>query len=98
VPLSRPRGSFKFFDRSNSLMTKHMAQPEHRRRVACFKCVEGCIHLEYDNLMFTFTQTQFLAFSEVINETRRLLLEEHAARAAEPFGEGFTLAADALVM
>jgi hypothetical protein len=54
--------------------------------------------LEYDNLMFTFTQTQFLAFSEVINETRRLLLEEHAARSTEPFGEGFALAADALVM
>ena len=48
--------------------------------------------------MFTFTQTLFLAFSEVISETRRLLLEEHAARTAEPFSEGFALAADALVM
>lgn len=57
-----------------------------RLRVHCFKCSEGCLHLEYGNLTFTFSPEQFLAFSEVITESRRLLLEECAAAGgAEPF-------------
>jgi hypothetical protein len=51
-----------------------------RITVACFKCSEGCIHLEYANLLMTFTRAQFLAFSEVITETRRLLLQEQDQR------------------
>lgn len=55
----------------------HRALTEDGRiAVTCFKCSEGCIHLEYANLMMTFTQDQFLALSEVIMETRRLLLQE----------------------
>lgn len=55
----------------------HRALTEGGRvAVACFKCSEGCIHLEYANLMMAFTPEQFLAFSEVITETRRLLLQE----------------------
>jgi hypothetical protein len=51
-----------------------------RIAVACFKCSEGCIHLEYANMVLTFTQAQFLAFSEVITETRYLLLQEEEQR------------------
>jgi hypothetical protein len=63
-----------------------------RLRVHCFKCSEGCLHLEYGNLTFTFSPEQFLAFSEVITESRRLLLEERDAKA-----ESF-MPADAFVM
>jgi hypothetical protein len=51
------------------------------------------VHLEYANLMFTFTQQQFLTFSEVISETRRLLLEQREAAA-----EGTFTASETLVM
>ena len=63
-----------------------------RLRVNCFKCSEGCLHLEYGNLTFTFSPEQFLAFSEVITESRRLLLEERTTN-AETF-----VPADAFVM
>lgn len=53
-----------------------------RIAVACFKCDEGCIHLECANLMMTFTRDQFLAFSEVITETRQRLLQEQDQREA----------------
>ncbi len=39
--------------------------------VRCFKCTEGCVHLEYGNAMFTFTQQQFRQLAEVIGETYR---------------------------
>jgi hypothetical protein len=59
----------------------HRALTEDCRiAVACFKCSEGRIHLEYANLVMTFTQAQFLAFSEVIMETRLLLLQEQNHR------------------
>jgi hypothetical protein len=55
----------------------HRALTEDGRiSIACFKCREGCVHLEYANLVITFTQAQFLAFSEVIMETRQRLLQE----------------------
>ena len=39
-----------------------------RIAVACFKCSEGCIYLEYANMVLNLTQAQFLAFSEVITK------------------------------
>ncbi|MEP7338631.1 MAG: hypothetical protein ABI977_12905 [Acidobacteriota bacterium] len=44
--------------------------------VRCFKCREGCIHLEYGNALFTFTQQQFCLLAEVIGETHRRVLAE----------------------
>lgn len=63
-------------------MNNHASGNTARLAVNCFKCSEGCMHLEYGNLMFTFTQQQFLAFSEIIGEARRLLLMEHEATAS----------------
>jgi hypothetical protein len=57
-------------------MARRALTEDGRIAVACFKCSEGCIHLEYANMVLTFTQAQFLAFSEVVTETRRLLLRE----------------------
>ncbi|HKX27268.1 MAG TPA: hypothetical protein VJ302_06215 [Blastocatellia bacterium] len=37
--------------------------------VRCYKCLEGCIHLEYGNAVFTFTEQQFTVLAEVITET-----------------------------
>lgn len=73
-------------------MKTHELNGTQRLRVNCFKCSEGCLHLEYGNLTFTFSPEQFLAFSEVITESRRLLLEERNAN-AETF-----MPADAFVM
>jgi hypothetical protein len=72
----------------------HRALAEDSRiAVACFKCSEGCIHLEYANLVMTFTQDQFLAFSEVITETRRRLLQEQDERESlgVEHGAGFVM-------
>lgn len=44
--------------------------------VRCFKCREGCIHLEYGNAVFTFSQQQFCLLAEVIGETHRRVLAE----------------------
>lgn len=61
-------------------MARRQLTEDGRIAVACFKCSEGCIHLEYANMVLTFTQAQFLAFSEVITETRYLLLQEQEQR------------------
>lgn len=46
---------------------------------ACYKCSEGCVHMEYANITVTFTADQFLNFSECVTEVRRRLLEEREA-------------------
>ena len=63
-------------------MSNHSQGNTARLAVNCFKCSEGCMHLEYGNMMFTFTQQQFLVFSEIIGEARRLLLMEQDATAS----------------
>lgn len=44
--------------------------------VRCFKCRQGCIHLEYGNAVFTFTEQQFRVLVEVIGETYKLMQAE----------------------
>jgi hypothetical protein len=67
-------------------MNNHPSHHDGRLEVACYKCTAGCIHLEYANVMFTFTQEQFLSFSEVIGTTRRTLLQERQTDLTEnPF-------------
>jgi len=44
--------------------------------VRCFKCREGCIHLEYGNAVFTFTKQQFCLLADIIGETHRRILAE----------------------
>jgi len=67
-------------------MNNHPSHTDEHFCVSCYKCTAGCIHLEYANVMFTFTPEQFLSFSQVISETRRRLLEERQAEQAEnPF-------------
>lgn len=65
-------------------MNNHPSQRDGRLAVACYKCTAGCIHLEYANVMFTFTQEQFLSFSEVIGTTRCTLPQEAMANFASP--------------
>lgn len=43
------------------------------------------MHLEYGNLMFTFTQEQFLALAEIIGTAQRQLNYERAAQEAVDF-------------
>lgn len=67
-------------------MNNHPSHTDGRLTVSCYKCTAGCIHLEYSNVMFTFTQEQFLAFSGIIGETRRVLLQERQSEMADdPF-------------
>jgi len=54
----------------------------YRLPVNCFKCSEGCVHLEYGNILFTFTQPQFRALAEVIG---RVYSELEAERAEQDF-------------
>lgn len=39
-----------------------------RLPVNCFRCSEGCVHLEYGNIIFNFNQAQFRALAEVIGK------------------------------
>lgn len=48
-----------------------------RLPVRCFKCREGCFHLEYGNAVFTFTPQQFGVLAEVIGETYRMVQAEN---------------------
>jgi hypothetical protein len=50
--------------------------------VNCFRCSEGCVHLEYGNILFTFSQPQFRALAEVIG---RVYGEIEAERAEHEF-------------
>ena len=46
--------------------------------VNCFRCSAGCVHLEYGNVQFTFTQRQFRALAEVIGKVCGELEAEYA--------------------
>jgi hypothetical protein len=54
----------------------------HRLPVNCFRCSEGCVHLEYGNIIFTFTQPQFRALAQVIG---KVYGEMEAERAEQDF-------------
>jgi hypothetical protein len=54
----------------------------YRLPVNCFRCSEGCVHLEYGNITFTFTPPQFRALAEVIG---KVYGEMEAERAEQEF-------------
>ena len=54
--------------------------------VRCFKCVAGCIHLEYGAALFTFTEPQFRALAEVVGEAYRQLQAEREASVDDDSG------------
>jgi hypothetical protein len=63
----------------------HEHSAKQRLHVCCYKCSAGCMHLEYGNAMFTFTQEQFLALAEIISTAQRRLLLERAAQETVEF-------------
>ncbi len=58
------------------MILNHETTENRRLPVRCYKCAEGCIHLEYGNAMFTFTQQQFRVLAEVVVETYRRIQVE----------------------
>ncbi|HEU0184828.1 MAG TPA: hypothetical protein VFS27_05900 [Blastocatellia bacterium] len=50
----------------------------YRLPVNCFRCSEGCVHLEYGNIIFTFTPPQFRALAEVIGKVYGEMESERA--------------------
>jgi cytoplasmic iron level regulating protein YaaA (DUF328/UPF0246 family) len=70
------------------------ANEGYRLPVNCFKCSEGCIHLEYGNILFTFTPKQFQAVAEVMGKVYRELEAENLEREEQ----GVMDYAEALVM
>jgi hypothetical protein len=63
----------------------------YRLPVNCFRCFEGCVHLEYGNILFTFTQPQFRALAEVIGKV-------YGEIEAERVEQEFSRCAESLVM
>jgi hypothetical protein len=63
------------------MILNHETTETLRFSVRCYKCAEGCIHLEYGNAMFTFTQQQFRVLAEVIGETFRQIQAESESTA-----------------
>ena len=63
----------------------------YRLPVNCFRCSDGCVHLEYGNILFTFTQPQFRTLAEVIGKVYVELKDERNE-------EEFSQYAESLVM
>jgi hypothetical protein len=59
--------------------------------VNCYKCSEGCVHLEYGNIIFTFTQPQFRALAEVIGKVYGELEAERAEQGFSDYVESFVM-------
>jgi hypothetical protein len=62
-----------------------------RLPVNCFKCSEGCVHLEYGNIIFTFTQPQFRALAEAIGKVYGELEAECAEQDFSDYVESFVM-------
>lgn len=70
----------------------HETNDTLRIPVRCYKCAEGCIHLEYGNAMFTFTQQQFRVLAEVVGETfRRIQVETEPTADSLEFAESLVM-------
>ncbi len=63
----------------------------YRLAVNCFKCSEGCVHLEYGNILFTFTQPQFRALAEVIGKVYSEIEAERVAEEFPHYGESLVM-------
>jgi hypothetical protein len=63
----------------------------YRLPVNCYKCSEGCVHLEYGNIIFTFTQPQFRALAEVIGKVYGELEAERAEQVFSDYAESFVM-------
>lgn len=53
--------------------------------ISCYKCKAGCIHLEYESLMITCSENEFIQLSDVIIQLRNAMLYEEMQREDEEF-------------
>lgn len=63
----------------------------YRLPVNCFRCSEGCVHLEYGNILFTFTQPQFRAVAEAIGKVYGELEAERAKQECSHYAGSFVM-------
>jgi hypothetical protein len=63
----------------------------YRLPVNCFRCSEGCVHLEYGNIIFTFTQPQFRALAEVIGKVYGEMEGERAEQECSHYAGSFVM-------
>lgn len=63
----------------------------YRLLVNCFRCSEGCVHLEYGNIIFTFTQRQFRALAEAIGKVYGELEAERAEQECSHYAGSFVM-------
>ncbi len=63
----------------------------YRLPVNCFRCSEGCVHLEYGNIIFTFTQPQFRALAEVIGNLHGEMEAERAEQECSHYTGSFVM-------
>ena len=63
----------------------------YRLPVNCFRCSEGCVHLEYGNIIFTFTQPQFRALAEVIGKLYGEMEAERAEQECSHYAGSFVM-------
>jgi hypothetical protein len=63
----------------------------YRLPVNCFRCSEGCVHLEYGNIIFTFTQPQFRALAEVIGKVYGEMEAERAEQECSHYAGSFVM-------
>lgn len=54
-----------------------------RMPVRCFRCKEGCVHLEYGNIVFTFTTEQFTVLANVIGKVQQEIVEAEMPKSIE---------------
>jgi hypothetical protein len=90
----RPGCGVEKIEEERRTMAHNLLSENGRMKFACYKCSEGCVHMEYANIMVTLTVDQFLSFSECVTEVRRRLLIERDEMGipAETTGvEGFVM-------
>lgn len=63
----------------------------YRLPVNCFRCAEGCVHLEYGNIIFTFTQPQFRALAEIIGKVYGEIEAERAEQVVSNYAESLIM-------
>lgn len=70
-------------------MDHNVLSEDGRVKFACYQCGNGYVHLEYANLALTFTEDQFLNFSECIAAMREHVVEQREARETAAVAQAF---------
>lgn len=61
------------------------SENNRKLHISCYRCQAGCVHIEYESLMISCGEAEFMQLSDVIIQLRNSMLIEQTQKEDERF-------------